>query len=290
MARASAYAGGSSDSQREERVFDWAGVLFPERFVLGLQGGARVALTRAEGSPERPKEPQGRWLAPGVAYIQITSFAKPAFEVQALDLVRRFFSARTLIVDVRGNEGGTEPTRLIEALMDRPYRRWAGSTPLNVGLANVYVDGAFPHQMLGDADAYHHGYVAAYAEHFRRAELRWESPVEQPAKTPFRGRLLLLVDRACGSAGEDFVMPFKDNGRATLLGEHTAGNDGQPYWYAFGNGMRVAIGAVEDRFPDGSPFDGIGIAPDIEIEETVDSLRAGRDPVLERARELAPQP
>ena len=33
------------------------------------------------------------------------------------------------------------------------------------------------------------------------------------------GRVIVLVDRFCLSPGEDFVMPFKDTGRGTFVGE-----------------------------------------------------------------------
>jgi C-terminal processing protease CtpA/Prc len=40
-----------------------------------------------------------------------------------------------------------------------------------------------------------------------------------------QGRIYLLVDRFCGSACEDFVMPFKDTRRG-VIGETTAGAPG----------------------------------------------------------------
>lgn len=41
------------------------------------------------------------------------------------------------------------------------------------------------------------------------------------------------------------------------------------------------------RFPDGSPFEGVGIAPDIPIERRIADIAAGRDASLERVIELA---
>jgi C-terminal processing protease CtpA/Prc len=38
-------------------------------------------------------------------------------------------------------------------------------------------------------------------------------------------------------------------------------------------------------FPDGSPFEGVGIRPDLEVLPSVDDLRAGRDVVLEAAKQ-----
>ena len=51
--------------------------------------------------------------------------------------------------------------------------------------------------------------------------------------------------------------------------------------------MTVSIGAVRYRFPDGSPFEGIGIAPDVSIERRISDIAANRDAVMSRAIELA---
>ncbi len=63
-------------------------------------------------------------------------------------------------------------------------------------------------------------------------------------------------------------MPFKDNGRAILIGSTTAGSTGQPYNKSFGYGMGVAIGTKREYFPDGSQFEGVGIEPDIRVVPT----------------------
>ena len=80
-------------------------------------------------------------------------------------------------------------------------------------------------------------------------------------------------------------MPFKDNGRAVVVGETTGGSTGQPYFLDLDDGMAAVIGAKRAAFPDGSRFEGVGIRPDVEVAPTVDGLRAGRDVVLEAARQ-----
>jgi carboxyl-terminal processing protease len=99
--------------------------------------------------------------------------------------------------------------------------------------------------------------------------------------------LVLLVDRFCCSACEDFVMPFKDNGRAILVGETTEGSSGQPYNLNLGNGMSLQVGAERHTFPDGSPFESVGITPTVPVALRVADLRDGIDPVLEKAKEIA---
>jgi carboxyl-terminal processing protease len=118
----------------------------------------------------------------------------------------------------------------------------------------------------------------------------WRGSTSEPAADAYQGRLAILADGGCFSACEDFVMPFKDNGRAIVVGETTGGSTGQPYVVELGDGMQAIVGSKREMLPDGSRFEGVGIRPDVEISPTVEDLRAGRDVELEaaRARLLAP--
>jgi len=51
--------------------------------------------------------------------------------------------------------------------------------------------------------------------------------------------------------------------------------------------MRVSVGAVRYRFPDGNAFEGVGIAPDVPIDRRIADIAAGRDVGMARALELA---
>ena len=79
-------------------------------------------------------------------------------------------------------------------------------------------------------------------------------------------------------------MPFKDNGRAIVVGETTGGSTGQPYVVELGDGMQAIVGSKREMFPDGGRFEGVGIRPDVEVSPTVEDLLAERDVVLEGAR------
>ena len=82
-------------------------------------------------------------------------------------------------------------------------------------------------------------------------------------------------------------MPFKDNGRAEIIGETTEGISGQPYFFDFGNGMTLTVGAERHTFPDGSPFESVGITPTLPVERHVTDILNGIDPVMEKAKAIA---
>jgi carboxyl-terminal processing protease len=260
------YVAASNDRLARTHVFSTP-ALFGERVALGLDNGQTVVIDRT-APPDAPfaatKSVDGRWLEEGaLAYIRVSSFGDLANERTAVDLVRQFGASRSLIVDVRGNGGGTTPRQLLAALMNRPWRSWIETSPLHIELLDVAYF-RFPPLLIGR-----------------------ENAEQQPAADAFAGRIFVLADRFCVSACEDFVMPFKTTGRGTVIGEVTQASSGNPYRADLGNGMRVSIGAMRYRFPDGSAFEGVGIAPDIPIERRIADIAAGRDGALDRAMELA---
>ncbi len=152
--------------------------------------------------------------------------------------------------------------------MNRPQRWWTESTPASLPFFRVRAaKGSWEYDL------------------FNRSELLWRNPVTPPAADAYQGRVAILADGGCFSACEDFVMPFKDNGRALIVGETTGGSTGQPLVVDLGDGMQAIVGSKHEMFPDGSPFEGVGIRPDVEVAPSVDDIRAGRDVVLEAAKQ-----
>ena len=104
-------------------------------------------------------------------------------------------------------------------------------------------------------------------------DYRYEYPSEKP-EAVYSGELFILTDGDCTSACEDFVMPFKDNERAKIVGGTTFGSSGQPYVHRFENGMTFRISAKREYFPDGSDIEKVGIKPDVEVEPKPADLRS----------------
>lgn len=150
--------------------------------------------------------------------------------------------------------------------MDRPFRYFVETTPFLIGIMNsrAAADRGYPYDL------------------FDHPSFQIPAKVYQ-GKGLYRGRIAILVDMFSASASEDFVVPFKNNGRAVVIGETTGGSSGEPYSFFFPTGMNFGIGTKRLRFPDGSLFEGVGIKPNIEVPPTIADMRAGRDAALERA-------
>jgi carboxyl-terminal processing protease len=255
--------------------------LFPEQFSLIVEGGRTVAVDRATVRMH-PDNVEGRWLKQGeVAYVRIPDFFSPLFEERAMMYVSQFHKARVLIIDVRNNPGGISPTRLIAALMDRPYRRWRESTPIRIGSFDYGQERAAD-EGANAVSEYARGYADALSG-LGDLQMVRNPQSTAPGPTDYKGELIFLVDGGCVSACEDLIEPFKDNGRAMLVGETTQGSSGLPFYYDFRNGMSLKIAVKRYYMPDGSEFEGVGIKPDIEVHPSIDDLKQKRDAILQTA-------
>jgi len=268
------YCAASDERARQGRLLMMLQAVLPNECALDIltKSGTTRQLTidrTALKFTPRIQKTESRWLEPDkIAYMKVPSFNSPEFEKDALEQLKGYNHAPTIIVDVRGNGGGSTPSRFTQALMNKPYRWWTEGTPLTVGLFRYYAH-ARPDIELN--------------EYFRNAQLTWQSAVIQPDSGAYTGRVIILVDRNTGSAAEDFTVPFKDNGRATIIGEPTNGSTGQPYMFNFGDGISIGIGTKRAFMPNGAEFEGIGIVPDIAAAVHREDLYSGKDSTLEKA-------
>src|SRR5262249_61896417 len=96
----------------------------------------------------------------------------------------------------------------------------------------------------------------------------------EPPEVHFKGRLILLIDRECTCACEDFVMPFKVTHRAQLVGETTAGTYSETRFSSFENVMALNDSAIRHVFPHSSRIEDVGVCPNGTAEWTQNDLGA----------------
>ncbi|MFZ5787215.1 MAG: S41 family peptidase, partial [Acidobacteriota bacterium] len=194
----------------------------------------------------------------GIGYLVVTSFLRErADEVRAaVDALRGLVDSKALILDVRLNGGGDErlAQELAGCFLDRPA---------------VYAG-----HRLRDPSA-PGGFSA-----IQRRTLR------PNARGPrFRGKVIVLAGPANMSSAEAFLLMMRAAG-AKLVGARSYGASGNPQPHALGNGVVVHLPSWQALLPDGTCFEGRGIAPDVEVPADPAGLAAGRDAVLARALQL----
>jgi carboxyl-terminal processing protease len=99
----------------------------------------------------------------------------------------------------------------------------------------------------------------------------------------YRGKVVILVDGATGSAAEIFSAVLQDHGRATVVGRRTAGAVLASWFYRLPGGGQLQLSREDYIAPKGRRIEAVGVEPDIVVTRTLADLRAGRDPDLETA-------
>ncbi|MEV8632376.1 S41 family peptidase [Streptosporangium sp. NPDC051023] len=100
-------------------------------------------------------------------------------------------------------------------------------------------------------------------------------------------RLVVLTDRGCASACEDFSSAVKDNDLGTLVGTRTAGAiSGPARGYLLDDGSALLLPKVRHLGPAREIIDTIGVPVDHYVPMTALDLATGRDPGVAKALTL----
>jgi hypothetical protein len=192
-----------------------------------------------------------------------------------------------LIIDLRGNEGGTDVGNAIIAhLIDTPL---AGTAlERRVRYRSVPADLA-PYLDTWDSSFKDWGSAAQPldARFFRlvRPGIDGDDATIQPAAPRYRGRAYVLVDASNSSATFEFDQLVQQNHLATLAGTPTGGNqrgiNGGAFFFIRlpNSGIEVDLPLI-GTFPRTSAPDA-GLTPDLVLERTQAGIAAGTDTVLE---------
>ncbi|MFA5433742.1 MAG: S41 family peptidase, partial [Candidatus Paceibacterota bacterium] len=95
--------------------------------------------------------------------------------------------------------------------------------------------------------------------------------------------IVVLVNAVTFSSAENFCVTFRGMRRGKIIGMPTGGSTGNPINLNLGYGIGAVICTKNDWDIDGNKFIGIGIKPDIEVQESADIFLKGKDVVIEEA-------
>jgi len=100
---------------------------------------------------------------------------------------------------------------------------------------------------------------------------------------PYGGPLVILVDALTASTSEIFAGGLQALGRATIVGETTAGQALPALVVALPNGDRLMHAIADFTGPGGSRLEGTGVRPDVSVALDRSALIRDTDPALEQA-------
>lgn len=215
----------------------------------------RVPITRGDKAPPSAAlpGPTFRLLSPQVAYLKLST-VKAA---KVADYIQRAAGTKGLIIDIRNYPHQFVALKLGSLLVDRP-------TPfVRFTTGDLTTPGAF----------------------------HWTAPISlKPGKPHYGGKIVILVNQITQSQAEYTAMALRADPRATVVGNATAGADGNISGVPLPGGLFAAISGLGVFYPDKQPTQRIGIIPDIVVRPTIAEIRAGDDPVLDKAIRLVVGP
>lgn len=99
----------------------------------------------------------------------------------------------------------------------------------------------------------------------------------------FAGPVVVLVSPHTQSAAEHLVLTLQAAGRVTVVGNPSAGANGNITGVLLPGAFGLTFTGLEVLQPDGSTFHGVGVLPDLTVPIAPSALANGADPELEMA-------
>ena len=200
-----------------------------------------------------------RALDDNIGYIRVPSFATGIGHGNVSVVLSELSLCDGLIIDVRGNGGGQMTTAHTLASHFITERTLVGYSSHKTGKAHSDLSTPQPQYLEPASEG-----------------IRWQKPC------------VVLTNRQCYSAANDFVKCMKTSPRCTLMGDRTGGGSGMPFTSELPNGWSVRYSAVV-YYDSEMRHTEFGIQPDIPLQMSGADTGQLRDTFIEAAREYLKQ-
>ncbi len=95
--------------------------------------------------------------------------------------------------------------------------------------------------------------------------------------------IVIIINEETASRAEYMAMIYKTNPNVVLLGEQSAGVDGERRAFDMPDGNMAAFTVTGIYGPNKEQVQRTGLTPDIEVHPTIEGIREGRDELMEAA-------
>lgn len=194
-------------------------------------------------------------LEDNVGYLYYESFSSDIGESSLDEILHRMAICKGIILDVRNNGGGSLTN--VEKLASRFFNERA-------------LIGYISHK-TGPG---HNDFSPLYPKYVESSNrVRYQKPV------------VVLTNRGCYSATNEFVSIMKYAPNVTVMGDQTGGGSGLPFTSELPNGWSIRFSA-SPMFNAEKDHIEFGVEPDIRVEMQQSDKDKNRDTIIEAARAL----
>jgi len=194
-------------------------------------------------------------LEDNIGYLYYGSFSNDISESSLDQILDRMAICKGIIIDVRNNGGGSLTN--VEKLTSRFFnqRTLIGYISHKIGPRHSDFSPLFP-KHVDSSD-----------------RVRYQKPV------------VVLTNRGCYSATNEFVSIMKNALQATVIGDRTGGGSGLPFTSELPNGWSIRFSASPMFNADKEHIE-FGVEPDIRVDMLKSDIDKNRDTILEKARQI----
>ncbi len=202
-----------------------------------------------------------KMLTNEIGYMYYPSFSSGISSTSLDYILAILYDSKGLIIDIRNNGGGmlTNINTLVGRFIDRKT-----------------IGGYIRHKTGPAHDAFSDPYPIEY------------EPASDTEHVKYMGKpIIVLTNRSCFSAANDFVAVMKTLPNVRIVGARTGGGGGLPFSSELPNGWSVRFSAcpINDNDDRSTEF-GIDPSPGCEVHCSDEELAAGKDAILDFAISL----